>query len=179
MKRPAVAPLLIAITLVLTLSLASNVFALNFEFNEDQFPKDKAQREEQRKKIEEKKMAEQKANYIPQQQPPQGMNCMANLNKEDAEKVKVERDKFMKATQDLRQEILSKQLFLQSELVKPLTDIQKATSLQKELSALEADLNQKMLMHLLEVKKISPDAAAACMKKSRGDHAGGCPMMGR
>jgi zinc resistance-associated protein len=108
-----------------------------------------------------------------------GMQCLANLNKEDAEKVKAERDRFLKATQDLRQEIMSKELILQSELVKPATDIQKATALQKELSALEAELDQKRLLHLLEIKKISPDAAAGCMSKSRGDMGKGCPMMGR
>ena len=106
------------------------------------------------------------------------MRCLENLSKEDTEKVKAERDKFSKATQDLRQEIMSKQLLIQSELVKPVTDLQKAIALQKELSALEAEMDQKSLLHQLDIKKISPDAGA-CMSMIRGEQGKGCPMMGK
>jgi hypothetical protein len=176
MKQPAVKILIIAVSLVLTLSIGTSVFALNFEINDDQYPKDKSKWEEQKKAVEQKKIEEQREKLGIIQTPSPGMNCMANLNKEDAEKVKAERDKFLKSTQSLRQEIMSKELLLQSELVKPVTDIQKAMALQKELSDFEAELDQKHLLHLFEIKKISPDAAAACMNKRRGGMGGGCPM---
>jgi len=175
MKRPAVRTLIIAVSLVLSLSIGTSAFALNFEFNEDAYPKDKGKWEEQKKNADQKKIQEQREKLGITQPPSSGMNCMANLNKEDAEKVKAERDKFLKATQNLRQEIMSKELVLQSELVKPVTDVQKAMALQKELSDFESELDQKRLTHLLEIKKISPDAAAACMDKGRGGMGGGCP----
>jgi hypothetical protein len=159
--------------------LGASAFALNFEVNENQYPKDKSQWEENKKATEQKKIDEQKALLGISQSPPSpGMKCLENLSKEDAEKVKAERDKFLKATQDLRQEIMSKQLLIQSELVKPVTDVQKAIALQMELSALEADLDQKHLLHQLDIKKISPDAVA-CMGMHRGDRGKDCPMMGK
>jgi hypothetical protein len=178
MKQPAVTPLIITATLVLTLLLGANAFALNFEVNEDQYPKDKSKWEEKKKATDQKKIDEQKAALGISQGPSPGMKCLENLSKEDAEKVKAERDRFLKATQDLRQEIMSKQLLIQSELVKPVTDVQKAITLQKELSALEADMDQKHLLHLLDIKKISPDAVS-CMGMTRGDQGRGCPMKGK
>lgn len=179
MKRPAVKTLIITVSLVLTLLIGTSAFALNFEINEDAYPKDKSKWEDQKKVVDQKKIQEERERLGIAQPSSPGMNCMANLNKEDAEKVKAERDKFFKATQNLRQEIMSKELVLQSELVKPVTDVQKAMVLQKELSDFEAELDQKQLLHLLEIKKISPDAAAACMNKGRSGMGGGCPMSGR
>lgn len=178
MKQPALKSLAVAVTLVLVLIIGTSAFAMNFEINEDHLPKDKSKWEDKKRIAEQKKIAEQRALLgIPQGTAP-GMNCMENLSKEDAEKVTAERDKFLKDTQNLRQEIMSKQLIIQSELVKPVTDVQKAMALQKELSAFQAELDQKQLLHLLEIKKISPDAAAACANKG-GGQGRGCPMMGR
>lgn len=178
MKQPAVKTLIVAVTLVLALSFGTSAFALNFEVNEDQYPKDKSKWEEKKKTAEQKKIDEQKAALGITQGPSPGMKCLENLSKEDMEKVKAERDKFLKATQDLRQEIMSKRLLIQSELVKPVTDVQKAMALQKELSALEAEMDQKSLLHQLDIKKISPDAVA-CMGMMRGDQGKDCPMMKR
>lgn len=179
MKQPALKSLIVAVTLVFALSFGTSAVALNFEINEDHYPKDKSKYEEKKKVAEQKKIDELKTQLGHPQSATPGMSCMENLSKEDKEKVTAERDAFLKATQDLRQEILSKQLVIQSELVKPLTDVQKAMALQKELSAFEAELDQKKLLHLLEIKKISPDAAASCMNKGGGGQARGCPMMGR
>jgi len=178
MKQPAVTSLIITATLILALSLGTSAFALNFEINEDQYPKDKGKFEEKKKVSEQKKIEEQKELLGISQSTSPGMKCMENLSKEDMEKVKAERDRFLKATQDLRQEIMSKQLLIQSELVKPATDVQKAITLQTELSALEAELDQKCLLHQLDIKIISPDAGA-CMSKMRGEQGRGCAMMGK
>ena len=109
MKQPAVKTLIIAVTLVLALSIGTSAFALNFEFNEDQYPKDKSKWEEQKKMAdaEKNRRAESAARHYPGPASP-GMKCLENLSKEDMEKVKAERDKFLKATQNLRQEIMSK-----------------------------------------------------------------------
>jgi hypothetical protein len=167
MKQPAVKTLIITATLVLALSLGTSAFALNFEINEDPYPKDKSNWEEKKKVSDQKKIEEQKALLGISQSASPAMKCLENLSREDTEKVKAERDKFLKTTQELRQEILSKQLLIQSELVKPATDLQKAIALQNELSVLEADLDQKYLLHLLDIKKISPDAVA-CMNMAGG-----------
>lgn len=86
-----------------------------------------------------------------------GMNAAAEeLTEEQVEKLQAERTAFQTATRDLRQELQSKRLALKSELVKKTPDAKTAKALQKEISALTADLAQKRIEHILEMKKIAP-----------------------
>ena len=68
------------------------------------------------------------------------------------------RDKFRKATQDVRGQIEEKSVALRNEIGEDAPDKGKAMKLQKEISALKADLDQQRLQHRLEVQKIAPDA---------------------
>lgn len=93
-----------------------------------------------------------------------GMGTAA-LSEEQIEKIQEERTAFQTATQDLRMELQSKRLALQSELAKKEPDAKAAKSLQKEISALNAELAQKRIEHILEMKKITPYAGMGLMQK--------------
>jgi hypothetical protein len=81
---------------------------------------------------------------------------MGNLTEEQIEQLKEARTAFKEATQDLRLELESKRLALQSELVKKEPDAKTAKALQKEISALSAELAQLRIDHVLETKQIAP-----------------------
>ncbi|MCP4693925.1 MAG: periplasmic heavy metal sensor [Desulfobacterales bacterium] len=102
--------------------------------------------------------------------------CLKGLGEEDVKKLDALRQAFFKDTRDLRQEINAKGLELASELAKKDPDAEKAANLQRELSELEARFDQKRLSHVLEAKKINPNAGGkyACRGKRGGG--GGCPF---
>jgi zinc resistance-associated protein len=85
-------------------------------------------------------------------------NMMEDLSEEQIRKLDKERDAFYKATEGLRQDIYGKEADLRDELSKENPDAIKAASIQKEISKLEAQLNQKQIDHLIAVKKINPNA---------------------
>ena len=88
-----------------------------------------------------------------------GYGCrMADLSDDDVEMLKKERESFFKATEDFRQDIYTKELELKSELSKKTPDANKAIKLQKELSALEAKIDQRRIDHMIKIKKINPNA---------------------
>lgn len=87
-----------------------------------------------------------------------------SLSEEQIEKLQEQRTEFQTATRDLRMELQSKRLALQSELVKKEPDAKTAKSLQKEISALNAELAQKRIEHVLEMKKIAPYAGMGLMR---------------
>jgi len=68
-----------------------------------------------------------------------------------------EQTAFMQSTETIRQDLYSKQLALQSELSKSDPDFGKATVLQKEISDLEAQLDQKRIDHMIKMRKINPE----------------------
>jgi len=86
------------------------------------------------------------------------------LSEEQIEKLQEKRTAFKTATQDLRMELQSKRLALQSELAKKAPDAKTAKSLQKEISALNAELAQKRIEHILEMKEIAPGAGMGLMR---------------
>jgi len=92
---------------------------------------------------------------------------MGNLTEDEAKKINDERDAFFKATEDLRQDIYAKEMELNSELAKKNIDTEKAAKLQKEISGLESNFDQKRLEHMIKMKKLNPNLA-------RG-FGGGCP----
>jgi Spy/CpxP family protein refolding chaperone len=103
-----------------------------------------------------------------------GMGWMADLSAEQLEKVKAERDAFRKATAELRQSIRQKHLELAAELAKPAPEAGKAQGLQREISGLEAQQDQKEIAHALAIRKIAPDAPLGLRGHGpMGRHCGG------
>lgn len=80
-----------------------------------------------------------------------------DLSSEDAAKLKELQDEFSNETQALRNTIREKQLALNEELGKDSPDRATALELQKELSKLESEFDQKTLEHQLELRKTFPD----------------------
>lgn len=122
-----------------------------------------------------------------------GMKCMSTLSQDEVKKLMAAREAFFKGTQTLRLDIKSKRLAVKSEIIKSTPDADKAKTLQKELSALEAQLDQKHIAHLLEMKKIAPNVGMKCLSaggermgagkgcmgkgKGKGKAANNCPKM--
>ena len=80
------------------------------------------------------------------------------LNDETIKKLNAEQEAFIKATQDLRQTIYEKELYLKAELVKKDPDIGIALSLQNNISEARGKFDQKMIEHLIRMKKINLEA---------------------
>jgi hypothetical protein len=97
-----------------------------------------------------------------------GPGYMGNLSDDEIKMLQNERNAFLEATQDLRQEIYQKNLELRSEFAKKNPDAKKAAKLQREISSLEADFDQKRLDHQMKMRKINPKAGRGFM--------GGRPM---
>lgn len=106
----------------------------------------------------------------------QGEGDFADLSKEDAAKLDQAREKFYEETRKLRTAIRDKQFALNDELENKNPDNAKVLQLQKELSQLESEFDQKALNHRLEVRKILPDkefGRAYGRGYGRGGHRGG------
>ena len=84
-------------------------------------------------------------------------HMMDNLSDAEIEKMENERNTFFKATENLRQDLYAKELELKTELYKENPDTRKAAELQKEISELEAKLDQERIDHLVKMRKINPD----------------------
>ena len=94
-----------------------------------------------------------------------------DLSDEDLKKLDEERTAFFETTKNLRDDIFKKGLELRSELVKQDPDTQKAATLQKELSELMAQLDQKRIEHMVNMRKLNPDIGKEFMGRdgySRG-----------
>ena len=83
---------------------------------------------------------------------------MTNMSREDYEKMEQLRQTFFKDTEILRSGLRSKAFELKSEFAKETPDVNTLKNLQKELSVLEAELDQKRIEHRLEMKKVNPAA---------------------
>ncbi len=78
------------------------------------------------------------------------------LTDEQIQKLNEERAKFHSITQDVRQQLHEKELFLRAEFAKKNPDAAAAASIQKEISELNSKMDQMRLEHRLEMKKIDP-----------------------
>lgn len=87
----------------------------------------------------------------------------SDLNDEDIKAVDEERAAFLKATDGTRQNLYSKELELRSELYKESPDVSKAGALQKEISELESELDQKRIDHMIKIRKLNPNAGRGYM----------------
>ncbi len=82
----------------------------------------------------------------------------SQLSQEEYQQVQKQREAFFKETEGLRSEIFEKKQALRNELAKESPDTAKASKLQKELSGLQARFDQKRISHVVELKKINPNA---------------------
>ena len=91
-----------------------------------------------------------------------------NLTPEQREQLDAERKAFFETTRKDRQDLRAKRLALRSEIAKSELDINAAKGLQKEISRLQADLDQKRLDHLVTVRRIDPEAGRGFFGEGRG-----------
>ena len=93
------------------------------------------------------------------------------MSKEEYKQWEQKREAFFTETQDMRANLYEKERELQNELAKSEPDAAKASGLQKEISELQSKLDQKRIDHMIEMRKLNPNAG-------RGFTGGGGPMMG-
>jgi Spy/CpxP family protein refolding chaperone len=107
-----------------------------------------------------------------------GRGYQSDLSDEDIAKLDKERQTFFEATSNLRETLYQKQLELRSELAKSEPDAQKAAGLQKEISSLESELDQKRLDHHIKMRKDFPRSGFRGQGYGRGGWGMGRGMMG-
>lgn len=96
------------------------------------------------------------------------------MTPEEYRQFEQQREAFLNDTRDLRASLYDKQEQLQNELVKENPDAAKASKLQKEISDLQAQFDQKRIDHMIEMRKLNPN-----MGRGYGGYGrGGGPMMG-
>lgn len=89
-----------------------------------------------------------------------GHGAWGNLSAEEAAKLDDAREAFFSETRELRGKIDDKQIALRSELRRDTPDDEKVIELQKQISTLQADFDQKALAHQLELRKLMPESYA-------------------
>ena len=92
------------------------------------------------------------------------------MSKEEYKQWEQQREAFFTETQDMRANLYEKERELQNELAKSEPDAAKASGLQKEISELQSKLDQKRIDHMIEMRKLNPNAGRGFI--------GGGPMMG-
>ena len=111
-------------------------------------------------------------------------NMMGDLSEEDIQKMDEQREAFFKSTEDLRRKLYQKRLAMESEFAKKDPDAKNAANLQKEISDLRAQMDQKRIVHMFEMRKINPNSGAGFMGPGMMGHGygrgykGNGPMMG-
>ena len=107
-----------------------------------------------------------------------GQGYQSDLSDEDIAKLNQERQAFSEATSDFRENLYQKELELRSELAKPDPDAKKAVAIQKEISNLESQLDQKRLDQRLKMKKGFPQSGYRGQGYGRGGRGMGRGMYG-
>jgi Spy/CpxP family protein refolding chaperone len=92
------------------------------------------------------------------------------LSQEEYRQFEQKREAFFEETRGLRESLFEKERALQDELSQSDPDAAKASRLQKKISDLQAELDQKRVDHMIEMRKLNPNIG-------RGFMPGG-PMMG-
>jgi Spy/CpxP family protein refolding chaperone len=85
------------------------------------------------------------------------------MSKEQYQQLEQKREAFLKDTQELRTNLYEKERELQNELVKEEPDAAKASGLQKEISELQAQFDQKRIDNMVEMRKLNPNAGRGFM----------------
>jgi zinc resistance-associated protein len=107
-----------------------------------------------------------------------GYGYNQNLTDEQQKALDQERQAFLNATESLRQDLYAKNLELRSELAMDNPDVQKAATLQKEISKLTSEIDQKQLDFMLAAKKVAPDTGRGYMMGGRNGMMGYGPGYG-
>ncbi len=81
-----------------------------------------------------------------------------SLSDATIKKLNAEQEAFIKATEDLRQTIYEKELYLKAELVKKAPDTATALGFQKNISEAKVKFEQKMIEHIIRMKRIDVEA---------------------
>ena len=81
----------------------------------------------------------------------------ANLSDEERAKVDTAREKFFEETRSLRRDMDDQAYALRKEMNSDNPDSGKVAQLQKQLSKLEAEFDQKAVQHRLEMRKLLPE----------------------
>lgn len=87
-----------------------------------------------------------------------GDDGYGRLTREQADRLEKARDSFYDSTRQLRHDIRDKQFALNDELDKAGPDAAKVIQLQKDLSQLRSEFDQKALAYRLETRKILPES---------------------
>ncbi len=83
---------------------------------------------------------------------------MGELSKEILSQIEEKREAFLKDTREIRAELIEKKRLLQAEMTKEEVDVAKASELQKALSELQGQFDQKRIEHMAEMRKVNPNA---------------------
>jgi hypothetical protein len=94
----------------------------------------------------------------------------ARWSNRDYREFQQQREAFFKKTEGIRSKLYDKEEELQAELNKENPDAAKASSIQKEISELQSQLDQERIGFMVEMRKQNPDAGIGFM--------GGGPMKG-
>ncbi|NNK85644.1 MAG: periplasmic heavy metal sensor [Desulfobacterales bacterium] len=87
-----------------------------------------------------------------------------DLSSEEYKLFEQRREAFLKETQELRTNLYELEGELQNELAKDDPDVLVASGLQKEISELQSQLDQKRIDHMVEMKKLNPKAGRGFMR---------------
>jgi Spy/CpxP family protein refolding chaperone len=91
----------------------------------------------------------------------QGNMYGVNLTQDQTVKMNALQQAFVKDTAELNTRLSRKQLELNSQLLEPAPDAGKIASLQKEISSLQLQLNEKSVAYQLEARKVlTPEQVA-------------------
>ncbi len=89
------------------------------------------------------------------------------MTQEEYEQFEQKREAFFRETQSIRDNLYEKGLELENELAKPEPDVEKASRLQKEISELQSQFDQKRIEHMVEMRKLNPNAGRGYMSGNR------------
>ena len=79
------------------------------------------------------------------------------ISDENFEAVQVEREAFFKQTKDIRRELRKNNALMQAEMASKEPDMAKLKTLQKTISALNSEFDEKRVAHMVTMRKINPD----------------------
>ena len=97
-----------------------------------------------------------------------GYGSWGSLSEEDAAKIDAARDDFYEETRELRDKIDDARIALHSEMDKDQPNESKVMELQKQLSEMQAEFDQKSLAHELKIGKMVPGGNQA--RRFRGGY---------
>jgi zinc resistance-associated protein len=96
------------------------------------------------------------------------------LSRQQAEKLEAAQESFYRDTQDIRNQIYDKNVQIQEEFAKQNPDRSKIMDLQKSVSKLESELDQRQIDFQLEARKIAPELGEGFARGGYGPGAGYC-----